>query len=84
MTNIDDEKFLQNLKDADCDSDLIGKFLKFKQTGQKSEQLKLLANQKKHLLETLHKNQKQIDCLDYLIFQLEQDKNKNLKEYKWK
>ncbi len=80
----DDEKLRRNLQDADCNSEVIEKFFQFKQTGRTSEQLKLLNVQRKHLLETLHKNQKQIDCLDYLIFQLEQGIDKNLKEQKWK
>ena len=80
----DDEKLRRNLQDADCNFEVIEKFFQFKQTGRTSEQLKLLNVQRKHLLETLHKNQKQIDCLDYLIFQIEQGIDKNLKEQKWK
>ncbi len=66
------EKILQNLKDANCDNDLISRFFQFEQTGKIQEQLRLLLTHRKNLLDSLHKNQKQIDCLDYLIFTLEQ------------
>ena len=64
-------KLLQNLKDADCNPDLITKFLQFEEIGSISGQLKLLFQHRKVLLDKLHLNQKQIDCLDYLIFSLE-------------
>ena len=69
---------LQNLKDADCSSDLIVKFLKLEENGRLSEQLRLLSRHRKFLLDKLHINQKPIDCLDYLIFSIEhQAQNKD-------
>lgn len=59
---------IQNLKDAGCEQNLIDEFLKL----EKSAQFSLLAKHRSNLLEELHKNQKQIDCLDYLIFNLKQ------------
>ena len=67
----DKNKLLQNLKDADCNPDLITKFLQLEEIGSISGQLKLLFRHRKVLLDKLHLNQKQIDCLDYLIFSLE-------------
>lgn len=61
----------QNLKDADCDSDLITKFFRLENEGKISEQLRLLSTHRKNLLNKLHINQKQIDCLDFLIFKIE-------------
>ena len=66
------EKIIQNLKDANCPPELIEDFFKLEEQNDKNGQLKLLFLQRKSLLEALHKNQKQIDCLDYLIFNLEQ------------
>ena len=66
------DKLTQNLKDANCPPELIEKFFNFEKQNDKNGQLKLLFLQRKSLLEALHKNQKQIDCLDYLIFNLEQ------------
>lgn len=70
-----DKEILQNLKDANCDIDLISKFFSFEQTGSTNEQIRLLSNHRKNLLDELHKNQKQIDCLDYLIFNIQQKQN---------
>lgn len=67
---MDKNNLLQNLKDAGCEQKLIGEFFKL----EKSAQFRLLAKYRSSLLDKLHNNQKQIDCLDYLIF--------NLKEYK--
>lgn len=36
-----------------------------------SEGLKLLSSHRRLLLDRLHKDQKQIDCLDYMVYQLE-------------
>lgn len=70
-----DKEILQNLKDTNCDTDLIFKFFSLEKNGKIKEQLKLLSGHRKNLLFELHKNQKYIDCLDYLIFNIEQ-KNK--------
>ena len=66
------EKILQNLKDANCSTALISKYFDLEKSGNTYEQLKLLASHKSDLLNSLHKCQKQIDCLDFLIFNLEQ------------
>lgn len=64
---------LQNLKDADCNQELINKFFQLGESGKLSEQLRLLSVHRKNLLNKLHLNQKQIDYLDYLIYSLEQN-----------
>ena len=66
------EKIIQNLKDANCPPELIEDFFKLEEQNDKNGQLKLLFLQRKSLLEALHRSQKQIDYLDYLIFNLEQ------------
>lgn len=71
LTPDDKNKILQNLKDADCNSDLISKFFQLADAGKILEQVKLLTLHRKALLNKLHKSQKQIDCLDYLIFSIE-------------
>ena len=70
---VNKNKTVQNLEDANCSSDLIFKFLEYEKENQTAEQLKLLTNHRKILLDSLHKNQKQIDCLDYLIFNIKQN-----------
>lgn len=64
------ESIIQNLKDAGCDSETIEKFMADLQKGKEVNSLKLLAEHRKKLLESLHKDQKCIDCLDYLVYQM--------------
>ncbi len=65
---MDKDNIVQNLKDAGCEQNFIDEFLLL----EKSTQFNLLAKHKHSLLNRLHDNQKQIDCLDYLIFNLKQ------------
>lgn len=72
--NQSEEAIIQNLKDAGCDSDTIEKFMADLQQGKKSSGLKRLAVHRKKLLESLHREQKCIDCLDYLVYQMNETK----------
>ena len=74
--NENTEKILQNLKDANCSATIINKYFDLAKAGNTFEQLKLLTSHKSELLNSLHKCQKQIDCLDFLIFNLEQEMKK--------
>lgn len=62
---------IQNLVDAGCDTDMIGNFLFLMERETYGEQIQLLGTHRKMLLEALHQEQKRIDCLDYLLYQLE-------------
>lgn len=62
----------QNLEDAGCNALIIEEFFKFYAVNNHKEILKILNNHKKELLNNLHAAQKQIDCLDFLIFSLKQ------------
>ena len=64
------EAIIQNLKDAGCSQKTIDCCLACLDTGQKKELLTRLENHRKGLLDKVHKGQKQIDCLDYLVFQI--------------
>ena len=65
------EQFLiRNLKDAGCSEADIQRFLKLRQEGRRREQLRLLTTHRASLLDQLHVSQRQIDCLDYLVFQM--------------
>lgn len=65
---------IQNLKDADCDSQTIEQFMEDLQKGKKASGLKRLAEHRKKLLDSLHKEQKCIDYLDYLVYQIKKAK----------
>ena len=61
---------IQNLEDAGCDPETVEEFLALDGEGQTGEQLKLLARQRRQLLDRVHREEKRIDCLDYLAYQL--------------
>lgn len=65
------QTLLDNLKDAGCDSKLTERFLALEHTGQYREQLRLLSAHRRQLLDCLHRVEQRIDCLDYLVYQLE-------------
>lgn len=67
------EAVIQNLKDAGCDDEMVTCFLEMTECGERQGQLKLLEKQRRNLLEQVHKNEKQIDCLDYLVFQMKKE-----------
>ena len=66
---------LQNLLDAGCDEKLISEYRIIADTPQTEtvacmRQATLLSAYRKRLLEQLHEDQKRIDCLDHLLYQL--------------
>lgn len=67
------DSVIQNLKDAGCDSETVAQFMELGMEGNRQNQLKLLEQHRKRLLEKVHKNEKRIDCLDYLVFQMNKE-----------
>ena len=65
---------VQNLKDAGCTDEMIEKFMSLQNSKSEEQQLRLLAAHRKYLLERLHRVERRIDCLDYLIYQMENKK----------
>ncbi len=72
--NESSESIIQNLKDAGCDSETIENFMADLQKGKRANGLKRLAVHRKNLLDSLHREQKCIDCLDYLVYQMKEVK----------
>lgn len=66
---------LQNLKDAGCNSEIADRVIMLSETGNSVTALNILAKHKMKLLDNLHKTQKKIDCLDFLIFNFKEQKN---------
>ena len=62
--------FLQNLKDAGCTEATVSKCLTLAANNEMDELLRLLSGHKKELLKAVHTKQKEIDCLDFLIYTL--------------
>jgi len=69
-----EEATIQNLKDAGCDTGIIHEVLSDLHAGKQALGLKRLAAHRRTLLNALHEEQRRIDCLDYLVFQLEKTK----------
>lgn len=67
----------QNLGDAGCDRETVQRCMTLSQSGKTAELLRLLAGHRKALLDAVHRNQKQLDCLDYLIYQTEKSVRRN-------
>lgn len=70
QTNGSIQTVIQNLRDAGCDAAQVRQFLLYEKEGKLHEQLKLLAIQREYLLDRVHRQERQIDCLDYLVYRL--------------
>ncbi|HIR18297.1 MAG TPA: hypothetical protein IAD35_09625 [Candidatus Caccocola faecigallinarum] len=64
----------RNLKDAGCCDEFVVKFLELGRDGKEKEQGRMLSRHRAELLERLHESQRQIDCLDFLIYKRRRDK----------
>ncbi len=64
------EAVIQNLKDAGCAQDIIECCITCMEQGKKNELLKRLEEHRKGLLNKVHEEEKHIDCLDYLVYQI--------------
>lgn len=62
------------MKDAGCSDEMVEKFMLLQDEKDIAEKMKILSAYRKYLLDKLHKYEKRIDCLDYLIYQLQHQK----------
>ncbi len=69
-----EQDIIQNLKDAGCDDKQIQELQELYEQGQKEKMHKILEKHRKNILDKVHKNEKQIDCIDYFIYQMERGK----------
>lgn len=60
----------QNLIDGGCDMKTAEYYMSFVKEKKYTELLPILSHHRENLLNTVHKGQKQIDCIDYLIYKL--------------
>lgn len=68
MNSYNENAIVQNLIDAGCKEDFIAEFMEALRKDNISKDLKLLQEHRRSLLDNLHKEQKRIDCLDYLVY----------------
>lgn len=64
------EEVVQNLRDAGCGIETIQDFLLYLNENQKEKQLELLEKHRRQLLSNVHREEKKIYCLDYLVHQI--------------
>lgn len=64
---------VRNLEDAGCDKDTVAQFMELGKTGKKQGQVNLLEKHRRTLLDKVHRREKQIDCLDYLLYQIRKE-----------
>ena len=67
------EAVIQNLKDAGCSTGIIKDFMASFDGGDVIEQITLLEGHRKQLLNKVHKEEKRISCLDYLVYQIKKN-----------
>ncbi len=78
MAGKDENRIRQNLLDAGCSEELIARYFRLDEKGDKPGQKALLRLHRCRLLEEIHREQAKIDCLDYLVYTIE--KNEREKE----
>ncbi len=60
----------QNLLDAGCDLETLQRCMLLMQAGETARLAAILVSHRQALLNAVHQNEKRIDCLDYLLYQL--------------
>lgn len=63
----------QNLIDAGCDKTTTEECMACFKEGNEKKLLLELARHRRSLLDELHKEQKRIDCLDYLVYSIQKE-----------
>ena len=63
-------KVIQNLKDAGCTRKTMESCIGCMERGEKNRLVKQLEEHRKDLLDKVHQREKQIDCTDYLLYQI--------------
>ena len=63
----------QNLIDAGCSQELVQRCVALSEGERAAEVLRILSRHRRTLLDTVHQGEKQIDCLDYLVYKLEKE-----------
>ena len=61
----------QNLVDAGCGPEIVRHCMALTQKQDQAELMRVLSRHRRTQLDTLHQSEKQIDCLDYLVYTLE-------------
>lgn len=71
-----DQKVLDNLADAGCGAETIAAFARLAERNDGRGQLKLLDAHQRTLLAALHEDENKLNCLDYLMHRIREDKER--------
>lgn len=71
-----DASVLENLRDAGCDRGMIERYRAIASGAPDCapDLIRLLAPHRRALLDALHADQERLECLDYLLFQLRNER----------
>lgn len=75
MKKINQSKLLEVLNDSGFSENEIEEFIKIYKSGGLKEQCECLQKKRKKLLDKIHKNEKNISCIDYLDYILRGESN---------
>lgn len=65
------DTIIQNMKDFGCDEVTIQAFLGCFDRGDRAGQKRILQAYREKIMSDLHEKQKQVDLLDFMVYQLE-------------
>lgn len=69
---------VQNLKDAGCSAQTIEKVCRLYGNGQVQDAIKTLRKHRRGLMDSLHESQERVDCLDFLVWRMEKEKEREV------
>ena len=72
--NNKEQLLYQNLQDAGCTPEMIQHCMVLGHEHKTAELLRMLAKHRRKLLDQVHAHQKEIDCLDFLVYGLKKQK----------
>lgn len=71
------DDLIQNLKDAGCVETVIAEVRILYENGRIQDAVKRLRRYRCTLMDTMHKSQEHVDCLDYLVRRMEKEERQN-------
>lgn len=70
---IESERFEECLDDIGCLPEVKAEILEYAENRDIQNIIRLLRRHRQSTLDSIHKEEKQISCLDYIVFQLEKE-----------
>lgn len=65
-----EKDIIQNLKDAGCGNKQIEEIITLYKKGKKEKIYEILEKHRTNILNKVHRNEEQISCVDYFIYQM--------------